>query len=783
MMLDGRLQDLSSNLPIFLIDTFGSSINEGSFTGAFCQVIDVGEDGRARIGDEPDFSGRAGLKLRGSSSLGFPKKQYSFEVWDEQNEDLSKSILGLPSHPDWILYAPYSDKSLMRNVLAYEWSNQMGRYAVRTKFVEVYMNQRRGTRLGANANDYLGVFVFMEKIKRDRDRVDIDRLLPGHDSAPEVTGGYILKKDRLDPGDTGFNTSRGQRLAYYYPKERNISAVQRNYIRGYINQFEAALYGANFRDPENGYARYIDVGSFIDHHIMVELTKNIDGYRLSTFMYKPREGKLHMGPIWDYNLSIGNANYLNGGNPVGWYYPQLNANDYPWYPRLQQDPGFREAYAQRWIELRGEIFTYDYLLDSLQRHASVVEEAQVRNFQRWRILGTYVWPNFFVAPTWRAEMTWTSDWLESRIGWMDSQFVTLPGRPDFSHEAGRVEPGLQLEITSTDEGEIFYTLDGSDPRGSRAILNERAILYEGPVTIDENSRIVARVRSGPQFWGASRSGTFVIDFPLLRISEIMYHPPEPTIEEDPQDEFSKTDFEFVELVNIGDQPIDLTPFVLDRAVDFLFDEGSTTTLGPGEYAVVVRDLAAFSRRYDTSEILVLGEYSGTLSDRQETVELYGELEIEVHDFTYRDSWYPETDGGGHSLVVRDVTTDVDDFGDESTWAASAAALGSPGRAEPEIARGSQLPGDTTQDGRLDLSDAVALLEHLFVGTVAVLPCGDGTRLDAANIQLLDVDGSGVVNIGDALHTLSFLFQGGPEPAQGRECIGIVNCESECETGE
>ena len=779
MVIAERLGDVSSDLPIFLIDTFGGSIGESNWTGAFCQVIDVGEDGRARITDEPDFSGRAGLKMRGSSSLGFPKKQYSFEVWDEQNEDLSASILGMPRHADWILYAPYSDKSLMRNVLSYEWSNHIGRYAVRTKFVEVYMNQRRGSRLGSNVNDYLGVYVFMEKIKRDENRVDIDRLSPEDASEPEVTGGYILKKDRLDPGDTGFNTSRGQRLAYYYPKERRITSAQRSYIRGYINEFESALYGPSFRDPENGYARYIDVGSFIDHHIMVELTKNIDGYRLSTFMFKPREGKLHMGPIWDYNLSIGNANYLNGGSPVGWYYPQLNSNDYPWYPRLFQDSGFRAAYAARWTELRGELFTYDYLLDSLDRHASRIEESQARNFERWRILGVYVWPNFYVAPTWEDEMSWTSEWLEARIGWIDSQFVSLPERPDFSHEGGRVERGLGLEITSADEGDIFYTLDGSDPRGSRAVLGDGAILYEGPITIDANSRIVARVRSGPQFWGRERSATFVTDFPGLRISEIMYHPPEPTIEEDPQDEFSKSDFEFVEVVNIGDEPLDLGPYVLDRAVDFLFEEGSTTALGPGQYAVVVRDVEAFSRRYDTSEVLVLGEYVGTFSDRQEVVELVGELEIEVHDFRYRDTWYPETDGGGHSLVIRDLATDVDDYGEEASWAASAVALGSPGRAESGPVEGLQLPGDTTQDGALDLSDAVALLDHLFVGTVARLPCGDGTSSDAANVRLLDGDGNGAVNIGDALHILAYLFLSGPEPVEGRECIGISGCPSAC----
>ncbi|MCH2582891.1 MAG: CotH kinase family protein, partial [Planctomycetes bacterium] len=453
LMLADSIQQFTSNLPIVLIDTFGRGIGEGTYTQVFCQFIDVGEDGRASITGEPDYVGRAGMKLRGSSSTGFAKKQYAFETWDEANEDLDVSVLGLPSESDWILHAPYSDKSLMRNVLSYEWSNHIGRYAVRTKFVEVYMNTRRNSRIGSSPAEYLGVYVFMEKIKRDGDRVDIDRLLPGDESAPEVTVGYFLQNDRLDPGDTGFTTSRGQRLAYFYPKERLIRPAQRTYIRNFMNTFEAALYGGNFRDPENGYAAHIDVMSFIDHHIMVELTKNIDGYRLSTFMYKPRGGKLTMGPIWDYNLSLGNANYLNGGNPVGWYYPQLNANDYPWYARLFQDTaGFRALYNERWRQLRGEQLPLAYLMGTVEEHAAVLGESQVRNFQRWTILGTYVWPNFYIAPSRDAEMTWMSGWLEDRVAWMDGQLLGLPSSPQFSSEGGFIAPGFQLEITSADDG-------------------------------------------------------------------------------------------------------------------------------------------------------------------------------------------------------------------------------------------------------------------------------------------------------------------------------------------
>src|SRR5262249_30271990 len=280
--------------------------------------------------------------LRGSSSLGFAKKQYALETWDERRDDLDVSFLGLPAESDWILFGPYNDKTLLRNFLAYRFSNAIGRYAVRTRLGEMYLRTSTGE---VTASDYVGVYVLMEKIKRGPDRVNVTELLPTDSVAPAVTGGYILKKDRLDPGDSGFTTSSGQLLAYVDPKESEITAPQAAYIQGYLNEFESVLYGPDFADPVDGHAKYIDVDSFIDHHILVEMTKNIDGFRLSTFMFKDREGKLNMGPVWDYDLTQGNADYLDGWIPTGWYHDLLAGYDYPWWGRLFEDPELQIRYA------------------------------------------------------------------------------------------------------------------------------------------------------------------------------------------------------------------------------------------------------------------------------------------------------------------------------------------------------------------------------------------------------------------------------------------------------
>ena len=138
----------------------------------------------------------------------------------------------------------------------------------------------------------------MEKIKIAPGRVDITPLSSSDNAEPEITGGYIVKKDKNSAGDVSFSTNRGTRLIYDDPTGQDLTEAQRRWIVDYLSAFESALYGANFRDPVGGYATFIDVDSFIDHHIIVEMTKNIDGFRISTFMYKDRNGKLCMGPVW-----------------------------------------------------------------------------------------------------------------------------------------------------------------------------------------------------------------------------------------------------------------------------------------------------------------------------------------------------------------------------------------------------------------------------------------------------------------------------------------------------
>jgi hypothetical protein len=461
-----------SNLPLVLVETFGQGIGDAAQTGVFAAFIDVESDRRSRIQGPADFQGAAGMKRRGSSSLGFPKAQWAFETWDDLGGDRETSILGFPDESDYILYGPYSDKSLIRNVLAYSWSNRIGRYASRTKLVELYLSQD-----GANirAAEYQGVYVFLEKLKRDSARIDIAKLLRADRSEPEISGGYIIKKDRLDPGDAGFLTSRGQQFGWVEPKEDEIAPEQAAWFVDYMRRFESALYGPNFRDPELGYRAYIAPESFIDHHILTELLKNIDGYRLSTYYYKDRGEKLRMGPLWDFNLSLGNANYLEGWSSTGWYWPLLGSGDYPYFSRLFEDPEFRQRYADRWTALRQRQLSTPALLGEIDEKAALLDESQRRNFSRWQILGSYVWPNWFIASTWAEEIVWMKGWLSARLLWIDGTFVRPPIP---NHPGGLVDPGLEL-VFSAPADTIWYTTDGSDPRLPGGSVSPSAIAHGG----------------------------------------------------------------------------------------------------------------------------------------------------------------------------------------------------------------------------------------------------------------------------------------------------------------
>lgn len=486
----------SSNLPIVIINTFGTAIPDEPKIPATMGIINRGAGLRNQTTDTfNDYNGRIGIEIRGSSSQSFPKKQYGIELKTDGGADRSASLLGMPPEEDWVLFGPYNDKSLMRDVLTYLLTRSLHHvYAPRARYCEVVIN-----------NEYQGVYAMIEKIKRDDNRVDIARLEPSDNAGVELTGGYILKIDKTE-GDSGpgfnsrispFPNPRLQTITYQYeyPAFDEITNAQKTYIQNFIHAFEEALAGPNFTDRQTGYYRYLDVDSFVDYLIVNELTRNIDGYRISTFLYKHKDtdgGKLAMGPVWDFNLAFGNIDYCSGGNIAGFAYDfnSICSNDgwlVPfWWHRLLQDHSFRNRLGGRWESLRAGVLSTDRIHARIDSISTLLNESQQRNFQRWPVLGRYVWPNFYVGPTYQSEVNWLKNWISMRVTWLDNNFPKFdPTAVTESDGAFRIFPNPVREKLWLQWGEAnaeFAEIRIYNVRGS--LVRDMQIVVDQPVALD-----------------------------------------------------------------------------------------------------------------------------------------------------------------------------------------------------------------------------------------------------------------------------------------------------------
>lgn len=444
----------SSNLPIIVINTNGQQILDDPKIAVEMGIIDNGPGNLNHITDPfNNYNGNAGIEIRGSSSQMFPKKTYGLELWTPANTDTSLSLLGMPAESDWILNANYTDKTLLRNTLAYNFARKMGNYSSRTRHCELVIN---GT--------YMGVYILMEKIKRDANRVDISKLTVNDNAGVDVTGGYIIKIDKsTGSGGGGFISSypplsagSGQTIKYLYeyPADDAITPAQQTYIQNYVDSFENVLASPSFNDPVNGYSKYIEVLSFIDLFLINEVAKNVDGYRISTYLHKKKitdGGKLYAGPVWDYDIAFRNANYCEGELYTGWAYQFGNVcgsdpSQIPfWWPRFLQDNNFTALLKCRWLELRATIFNNTYISNYTDSVSNLLASAQDRNFEAWPILGAYVWPNPSpIATTYAGEITNLKTWLQNRLIWLDNN---MPGQC--------VTTGVQQTLLSAnDDNEI-----------------------------------------------------------------------------------------------------------------------------------------------------------------------------------------------------------------------------------------------------------------------------------------------------------------------------------------
>lgn len=473
--------DFSSQLPILVIDTQGGEIVDEPKIMARMGVVDNGPGALNRPDDEfNEYDGWVGIEFRGSTSQSFPKKGFGLETREQNGEDRNVELLGFPEEEDWVLHGPFSDKSLIRNALLYDLAGLTMDWAPRVRMVELIVN-----------DDYRGVYLFTERIKRDGDRVDVARLREDETTGDDLTGGYILKFDKFTGEDvtTNFAFVSNYRaetefeqtipIVYDYPSPEDLVPEQRNYIRDWVHAFEDRLMGPDWLDPVAGYAPLIDQETVADFFIYNEISRNVDGYRLSTYFSKEKDsdgGRLRFGPVWDYNLAYGNANYCRGSETEGWgyefsdYCPQDGFQISPWWGRFAADPAVRRLIRERYTDLREGPLADEALTARIDSFVDLMgADAVARNFARWPILGVPIWPNEFVGRTHAAEIDYLTGWALDRLAWLDGQWLIV----NSAENPIAANPRMTLFPNPSPAGTVLNVqLSGVEPAGHQLYVSD-----------------------------------------------------------------------------------------------------------------------------------------------------------------------------------------------------------------------------------------------------------------------------------------------------------------------
>ena len=477
---DGLLTE--SRLPIVIINT-DKAINADTKVMATLKIIDNGQGNINHLDDPANaYDGFCGIKWRGNSSLSFPQKKYTLETWDAEGNDIKASLLGMPEESDWVLLAPYNDVSMVRDVYAYALWNEMGHWGPRTRMVEVVVG-----------GEYMGVYALCERIKRDKNRVDVAKMKKTDIEGRDLTGGYILRVDAFDETDAtfkskvqGIGSGWGDKTITWticYPKKDSLQNEQMKYITDYVNQVEQAiaeLPNAQEASPTGGGlegaslpAHLIDVQSFVDYFIHTELTLNADGFKRSAYFSKAKQkkdgtgGLLAAGPVWDFNLAFGNCNFCNADNVEAWVCQGCETNPTPaLWQTLIGNADFRQAVCKRYTELRQSILTNEAFGDFLDAYSLELGEAKDRQLKKYPELlkssssqdnnpwswGGWGWPGWgwtgqsgiwfaaYQVSSYDEEISTLKLWYAQRLDFLDKSF--LLNKPITSS----LSDGLQIEV-------------------------------------------------------------------------------------------------------------------------------------------------------------------------------------------------------------------------------------------------------------------------------------------------------------------------------------------------
>ena len=349
------------------------------------------EDPSRFYSDEETLEVTGKIRGRGNSTWGMPKKPYRIKL------DEKVDLFGSPGDKDWILLANYSDKTLLRNIMAMEISRVCGMaWTPRMLSVDVYLNQ-----------EYIGVYTFCDHKEVAKDRVNIEVA-----AETDIEGGYYLEIEEAMDEPVCFKTVWDTPVMFHEPEYP--TEAQLRYVREWFNGFEHALERVQ-GEHDYAYRSYIDVPSFINYYIIQEITKNPDGnVRKSTYLTKEKGKPLEMYHVWDFDITLGNCDYTNFEKPEGWQMRYVK-----WYNQMFFDPAFKKAVVDRWNELYATLLTQ--VPAFLDRQHALMAGAESRNFDRWKILGVKVWPNYYAFPTYGQEYAFLKEFFEARLAWLNER--------------------------------------------------------------------------------------------------------------------------------------------------------------------------------------------------------------------------------------------------------------------------------------------------------------------------------------------------------------------------
>jgi spore coat protein CotH len=396
---DGSKKDITvtvysfTGLPTLFIETAGPIVSKDDYVAGNLVV-----DANSRF-PQPVKEIKMRMKGRGNTTWGFPKKPYKMKF------DSNVEMLGMPAAKDWVLLANFADKTLMRNYLAFEMANRFNvSFTPRNRFVEVFLN-----------GEFQGNYLLTEQIEVGANRVNIKSMSKNDNGTSSITGGYLMEVDERLDETVWFRTKMNVPITVKEPEK--ITNDQLKYLKNYMQTTEDVLFSDGFADADTGYAKYIDVNSFINWYLVNEVMKNNDAvFHSSVYMYKDRNGKLHLGPVWDFDIAAGNVNYNGNNHPEGWWVKQAS-----WMTRLFQDPVFASKVKARWNALRQNAIPALYPF--INETSTYLKYSQRENFKKWDVLYNQTWPNAVVLGTYDNEVQYLKDWLTKRINWMDKQFV------------------------------------------------------------------------------------------------------------------------------------------------------------------------------------------------------------------------------------------------------------------------------------------------------------------------------------------------------------------------